>query len=125
MGWKVPSFTLLDVRIFMWLLIISHSWVYLGDRALDTIKNPRLVRIKERTMWWRYQMLYVPGKKQAAADALSRKRLPVALHTLGVVDKGDMEGELVDKLVLQLEEITMFEREAGFNNFGEGCSLCG
>lgn len=86
----------------------------MGDRALDTIKNPRLVKIKERTMWWNYQMVYVPGKKQAAADTLSRRKLPVALHTLAVVEEHgcEMEGDLVEELTFQLEEITMAGKAA-------------
>ena len=42
----------------------------LCDRALDTIPNPRIVSIKERTLWWGFEILYVAGKNQQAADAL-------------------------------------------------------
>ena len=50
----------------------------LGDRALDTIANPRIVSIKERTLWWNFEILYVAGKSQQAADALSRKKFSAA-----------------------------------------------
>ena len=50
----------------------------LCDRALDTIANPRIVSIKERTLWWNYEILYVQGKNQQAADALSRKKFSSA-----------------------------------------------
>ena len=50
----------------------------LSDRALDTIANPRIVSIKERTLWWKVEILYVEGKSQQAADALSRKKFSVA-----------------------------------------------
>ena len=44
----------------------------LGDRALDDIHNPRLFRIKQRTLMWRYRIVHVPGKDNAAADTASR-----------------------------------------------------
>ena len=44
----------------------------LGDRALDDIHNPRLFRLKQRTLMWRFRILHVPGKSNAAADAASR-----------------------------------------------------
>ena len=47
----------------------------LCDRALDTLDNPRLVALKERTLWWRFKLVYVEGTKQQAADALSRRRV--------------------------------------------------
>ena len=50
----------------------------LCDRALDTIGNPRIVSIKERTLWWNFGILYVEGKSQQAADALSRKKFSSA-----------------------------------------------
>ena len=46
----------------------------LNDIDLDTIVNPRLLRLKERTLPWNFEMVYVPGTKQAAADTLSRKK---------------------------------------------------
>ena len=44
----------------------------LGDRALDDIHNPRLFRLKQRTLMWRYRIVHVPGKDNHAADAASR-----------------------------------------------------
>ena len=44
----------------------------LGDRALDDIRNPRLFRLKQHTLMWRFRILHVPGKNNAAADAASR-----------------------------------------------------
>ena len=44
----------------------------LGDRALADVKNPRLFRLKQRTLMWRYQLVHVPGKDNHAADAASR-----------------------------------------------------
>ena len=38
-----------------------------------------MLRIKERTLAWQFDMVYVPGGRQAAADALSRKKAGVAV----------------------------------------------
>ena len=43
-----------------------------GDRALDEIKNSRIFRLKQRTLPWYFDILHMPGKSNAAADALSR-----------------------------------------------------
>ena len=44
----------------------------LGDQALDDIANPRLFRLKQRTLMWQYRITHVPGKTIPAADATSR-----------------------------------------------------
>ena len=43
-----------------------------GDRTLDEITNTRLFRLKQRTLQWRFQIAYSPGKTNFAADATSR-----------------------------------------------------
>ena len=43
-----------------------------GDRHLNEIHTPRLFRLKRRTMMWQFKIFYVPGRKNAFADALSR-----------------------------------------------------
>ena len=44
----------------------------LGDKALTEVVNPRLFRLKERTLQYRFQVKFLPGKRNAAADFLSR-----------------------------------------------------
>lgn len=46
----------------------------LNDRALDTIENPRLLKLKEKTLPYTFRVTYVPGSSNAIriADALSR-----------------------------------------------------
>ena len=43
-----------------------------GDRTLDEITNTRLFRLKQRTLPWRFDIAYLPGKTNLAADATSR-----------------------------------------------------
>ena len=43
-----------------------------ADRTLDEIPNPRLFRLKQRTLPWAFRILYMPGSTNTAADAASR-----------------------------------------------------
>lgn len=43
-----------------------------GDRTLDEITNTRLFRLKQRTLPWRFEVRYLPGATNLAADAASR-----------------------------------------------------
>ena len=45
----------------------------LGDRALDDIPNPRLRNLKEKTLRYRFRIVHVPGMRNRAADAMSRR----------------------------------------------------
>jgi len=57
------------------LVVVDHKPLVklLGDRRLDEIDNPRLFRLKQRTLMWQYQIEYQPGKKNYVADAVSRR----------------------------------------------------
>ena len=46
----------------------------LNDRSLESIENPRLLKLKEKTLPFDFKILYVPGSSDAirTADALSR-----------------------------------------------------
>ena len=47
----------------------------LGDRKLEDIHNPRLVRLKEKTLNWRFKVIHVAGKIHVGPDTLSRKEV--------------------------------------------------
>ena len=44
-----------------------------GDRSLEDIPNPRLRNLKEKTLRYRFRVTHVPGMKNKAADAMSRR----------------------------------------------------
>ena len=56
------------------LLLVDHRPLVkiLGDRALGDISNPRLLRLKEKTLLFDYRIKHLSGKKNLAADTLSR-----------------------------------------------------
>jgi len=57
------------------LVVVDHKPLVklLGDRRLDEIDNPRLFRIKQRTLMWQFQIEYQPGITNHVADAVSRR----------------------------------------------------
>ena len=66
----------------------------LGDQSMANVDNPRLAKIKEKTLWWQFKILQTPGKTQLAADALSRRsKLPAPLYKLSVTDNNNDDGE--------------------------------
>ena len=66
----------------------------LGDQSLADIENPRLARIKEGALWWKFKIVHMTGKKQLAADATSRRnKLPAVMHKVSVTELDDDEEE--------------------------------
>ena len=43
-----------------------------GDRSLESVDNPRLRKLKEKTLAYRFTMVHVPGRKHSGPDAMSR-----------------------------------------------------
>ncbi|XP_063888607.1 uncharacterized protein LOC135115606 [Scylla paramamosain] len=73
------AYCLHKVRLFLlgcsnFLLVIDHCPLVglLGDRALMDVANPRLFRLKEQTLRFKFTICYLPGKKNCAAYFLSR-----------------------------------------------------
>ena len=56
------------------LIITDHKPLVklFGDRTLDEISNPRLFRLKQRTLTWRFDIKHLPGKDNHFSDATSR-----------------------------------------------------
>ena len=44
----------------------------LKERDLETIENPRLLTLKEKTLSFSFETVHLPGKKNNGADAASR-----------------------------------------------------
>lgn len=80
------------------LVVVDHAPLVklLGDRRLDEIENPRLFRLKQRTLRWRFEIEYQPGKSNHASDALSRYPNRYSeLASLSLQSEEDQEEELI------------------------------
>jgi hypothetical protein len=77
----------------------------LGDQSLADVENPRLARIKEKTLWWQFTIVHTPGKLQLAADALSRRKtkLPATIYQLRICEPNDEEDEVANDLKNRFE----------------------
>ena len=51
----------------------------LGDRKLEDINNPRLSKLKERMLKWKFDIIHVPGKIHVGPDTMSRKEVTVSM----------------------------------------------
>ena len=54
----------------------------LNNKSLESIDNPRLMKLKEKTLGWRFQIVHIPGRKLGAPDAFSRS--PVAVNAINI-----------------------------------------
>ena len=54
----------------------------LNNRPIESIKNPRILRLKEQTLQFSFTMKYNEGKWHRAPDALSRNPAPSAIKML-------------------------------------------
>ena len=81
-----------------------------GDKNLVDIDNKRLAKLKEKTMWWRFKVIYNPGKSQEAADAMSRIKHPLFI-TLNETDNDEREMLEVNLAILYSDSIDMRETE--------------
>ena len=55
----------------------------LNNKSLESIENPRLMRLKQKTLGWRFQIVHIPGRKLGGPDALSRAVAPGEVHLIG------------------------------------------
>ena len=80
------------------LMIVDHKPLtkIFGDRRLDEICNPRLFRLKRRTLMWRFDIEYKRGSKNPFADAMSRHPNEYAeLASLSLMSTEDVEEQFL------------------------------
>ena len=60
------------------LVVTDHKPLVkiLGDRTFDDISNTRILRLKQRTLPWSFDIAHLPGKTNSATDAMSRHPSP-------------------------------------------------
>ena len=76
-----------------------------GDRTLDEIDNTRLFRLKQRTLPWQFEIEYMPGKTNLAADAASR--YPSPYSTVSALEMHEEQESLLGAIINQEVQKTM------------------
>ena len=71
----------------------------LGDRKLEDMSNPRLLKLKERTLRWNFSVIHVPGIRNCGPDYLSRKETRVSMV------------QMFSKSTTRVEEVATMELE--------------
>ena len=100
------------------LVVTDHKPLVkiLGDRTLDEISNTRIFRLKQRTLPWSFDIVYLPGKSNFAADATSRHPSPgneftelasLSLHS----SMDDAESAIVAAICRETKELTALSWE--------------
>ena len=69
-----------------------------GDRSLEDIDNPRLIRLKEKTLHYRFKMVHIPGVRNSTADSMSRHPVgePIQLNLSDGFTATDIHATLHD-----------------------------
>jgi transposase InsO family protein len=71
------------------------------SKDLTQIDNARLIRLREKVMGFNFEVQWVEGKNNAAADALSRSPVPCqsVLATLSVIEDDKITDPALDELI--------------------------
>ena len=102
----------------------------MGDRQLEDINNPRLLKLKERTLMWNFDIIHVPGKIHIGPDTLSRKEVVNAVINIDATETGDwntdnMEAELEATVAAAVvSPITWQQIREAVNTDKESSMLC-
>ena len=80
----------------------------LENTDLDSIDNPRLVKLKEKTFRWSFKITYIPGKQIGGTDALSRYGVIAGEEgpDLGTVEEPSARKHLISLLVSASDELS-------------------
>ena len=72
----------------------------LGDRKLEDIHNPRLAKMKEKTLRWHFDTIHVCGKMHVGPDTLSRKEVA---NVIAALSPGEEEANCLAEMSCLLE----------------------
>ena len=89
----------------------------LGDRQLDDIPNTRLFRLKQRTLPWKFSIVWLPGNENFFADATLRHPVDYESHDIQVINDYSLIISSIFKTDGDLcEHVFMSGIKSGLNN---------
>ena len=74
----------------------------LGDRDIEDIHNPRLLRLKESTLLWKFTLVHLPGKVNFGPDTLSRQEM---VRNVSQIVREDEADGIVNELETEIEAV--------------------
>jgi len=85
------------------LIVTDHKPLtkLFGDRTLDEISNPRLFKLKQRTLPWRFEVKHMPGISNHFSDATSRR----PTSTSPEADDEDLDANLATVFISEVKHI--------------------
>lgn len=86
------------------LIIATDHQPLLGlfTKQLNDITNPRLLRIKEKTLSFTFKVVYVPGAKNRGADAISRSPVSDGVYSMLIDDIEDRVNDVPLSVIANL-----------------------
>lgn len=81
----------------------------LGDRDLSEVTNPRLLKLKQKTLRYRYKIQHNPGKWHRASDAVSRNPVETIKAIFEVIkaDPSEMELAFIEEMEASVEAVSV------------------
>ena len=109
------------------LLIVTDHKPLLGifnDRDLGSIRNPRIRRIKEQTLEYRFHIQHCPGKLHLGADALSRHPTSQPLDSTKLTEEiANMFEQETESMLQQIIADISLADETGSSQFSSAITL--
>ena len=87
----------------------------LNEAPLESLDNPRLIKLKEKTLGWIFKTIYVPGKELGGTDALSRhgvtheECVATRKHLISLLATHDFEDDDVVSAIGDTSELVTWE----------------
>ena len=117
-AWALKTSRLFTLGCPKLIIVTDHKPLLgiLNNRDLGSIKNPRIRRIKEHTLDYKFEIKHCPGKLHVGADALSRYPVRSSNDTTDEISEvcEDQLGSIVDHAINSITGIADTGNEPKF-----------
>ena len=92
-AWSLKKFKMFLLGHPGFIVITDHRPLVktFNDKELKDIDNPRIFKMKEKSLMYRFETMHIEGKKNCAANTLSRYPLKVCRNDLNEEDEDDFD----------------------------------